>query len=128
MDYGKAPSSTTAIQNLKVLNNGTWSDAFQFGQPDDITWTLDGMTFELDVQRNRFDPNPLLSLTSANGRIIVDDPVQRVIHFNVPAADLQENLDPGLYVYDLVMTSSFGVRTPLMSGTLEITQGVSYPP
>ncbi|HEX6825744.1 MAG TPA: hypothetical protein VF077_05440 [Nitrospiraceae bacterium] len=123
-----AHSVTSAEVNLEIDNNGTWMDAFQFGKPNDHNWTLKDQTFELDVQRNAYDLVPLLSLTTVNGRIIVDDENQRVIHFNVPAADIQENLDPGIYVYDLVMINAFDQRVPLMHGTLEVVQGVTYPP
>jgi hypothetical protein len=121
-------SSTSAEVDLRIDNNGTWMDAFQFGRPGDQNWTLADQTFELDVQRNPYDELPLLSLTTANGRIIVDDEVQRVIHLNVPPDELQANLTPGFYVYDLVMVNAFEQRVPLMHGTLEVVQGVTYPP
>ena len=123
---GQKHSSTSARVELALTNNGTWSDAFQFGDPDDLTWTLTDMLFEMDVQRNPYDTNPLLTMTTGNGRIIVDDVVQRVIHFNVPAVDIQANLTPGTYVYDLVMIDAAGVRTPLMHGPVTVTQGVTY--
>jgi len=122
-------SVTSANTNLAIDNNGTWSDAFQFGEDDDRTWTFNNQTFELDVQRNPYDLVPLLSLSSANGRIVVADQVLRVLYFNVAAADIQANLPPGTYVYDLVMVDGGTlVRVPLMHGTLEVAQGVTYPP
>jgi hypothetical protein len=121
-------SVTSARVDLCIDNNGTWMDAFQFGEPDDTTWTLDGQTFELDVQRNPYDTVPLLSLSTADGRILVDDVVQRVIHFLVDPDDIQASLRPGTYVYDLVMINGSNVRVPLMHGTLEVNQGVTYPP
>jgi hypothetical protein len=122
-------SSTSAQVDMSVDNNGTWSDAFQFGTIGDPTWTLVNQSFECDVQRNAYDQVPLLSLSTANGRIMVDDVVQRVIHFNVPADDIQAALSPGVYVYDLVMVDTVtSVRVPLMHGKFTITQGVTYPP
>lgn len=123
-----AHSVTSARVDLQIDNNGTWMDAFQFGAPGDSTWNLIDQQFELDVQRNPYDLVPLLSLTTANGRIIVDDEIQRVIHFNVPPDDIQAALDPGTYVYDLVMISNIEQRVPLMHGTVQVTQGVTYPP
>jgi hypothetical protein len=122
-------SVTSALVLLQTDNNATFSDAFQFGDPDDTTWTLNGCTFEMDVQRDPNDVVPLLQMNTGNGRIITDDPVQRVIHFNVAAVDIQANLDPGVYVYDLIMLdpSLPPVRTALMHGTLTVVQGVSYP-
>jgi hypothetical protein len=122
-------SVTSALVLLQVDNNATWSDAFQFGDPDDTTWTLSGCTFEMDVQRDPNDAVPLLQMNTGNGRIIVDDVVQRVVHFNVAAVDIQANLDPGTYVYDFVMLDGAvpPVRTPLMHGTVTIQQGVTFP-
>jgi hypothetical protein len=122
--------ATSARVELVIDNNGTWSDAFMFGEEGDTTWSLTGQGFELDVQRNPYDTVPLLSLSVVNGRIIIDDVVQRVIHFNVPAADIQAALQPGVYVYDLVMVSisSPSIRVPLMHGSLTVVQGVTYPP
>jgi hypothetical protein len=121
-------SVTSAHVDLAIDNNGTWSDAFQFGDQDDTTWTLTGQSFELDVQRNSYDLVPLLSLSTANSRILVDDVTQRVIHLDVSAPIIQATLQPGTYVYDLVMVSGSNVRVPLMHGTLQVTQGVTYPP
>jgi hypothetical protein len=121
-------SVTSARVDLHIDNNGTWMDAFQFGEPDDTTWTLDDQAFELDVQRSPYDEVPLLSLSTVDGRIVVDDLIQRVIHMNVAPAIIQAFLRPGEYVYDLVMVDSANVRVPLMHGVLEVAQGVTYPP
>lgn len=122
-------SSTSARVDIAIDNNGTWSDAFQFGEPTDTTWDLTDQTFELDVKLNRYSSTALLQLTTGNGKIVTDDVVQRVIHFNVSAADIQAALNPGRYVYDLIMLngSSPAVRVPLMHGDLIVTQGVTYP-
>lgn len=120
-------SVTSARVDLSINNNGTWMDAFQFGTPGDTTWTLDGQTFELDVQLTTYSIS-LLLLSTANGRIVVDDTVQRVIHFLVAPADIQAALEPGWYVYDLVMVDGSDVRVPLMHGDLQVTQGVTYTP
>jgi hypothetical protein len=122
-------SVTSAHVDMMIDNNGTWEDAFQFGQPGDFTWTLAHQTFAMDVQLNRYDQIPLLQMSTTNGRIITDDVVQRVIHFNVDPADIQTNLTPGTYVYDLVMVdeSSPALRVPLMHGSVTVVQGVTYP-
>jgi hypothetical protein len=121
-------SQTSATENLVVNNNSTWRDAYQFGSPDDLTWNLVGCTFEMDVQRNSYDAVPLLSMTTVNGRIVVADPIQRVIYFNVSPDDIQASLKPGTYVYDLAMIEPTNVRTLLMHGLVTVVQGVTYPP
>lgn len=121
-------SVTSAPVELQIDNNGTWEDAFQFGEPDDMTWDLLGQTFEMDVQRNPYDAVPLLSLSTGNGRIITDSAILRVIHFKVDADDIQSSLKPGTYVYDLVMIYEGDIRVPLMHGAVQVVQGVTYPP
>src|SRR6266550_811367 len=109
-------SSTSAHVDVSVDNNGTWQDAFQFGTPGDTTWTLTGQTFLLEVKITRYDAAPLLTLTTANGRIVTDDAAQRVIHLNVDPATLQAALPNGKYVYDLLMidASNPAIKVPLM--------------
>jgi hypothetical protein len=123
-------SVTSARVDLRIDDNSTWMDAFQFGEPDDTTWTLTGQSFELDVQLNPYDILPLLHLDTAGGRIIIDDSVQRVIHFNVAPLDIQASLKPGTYIYDLVMVndSTPPVRVALMHGQLTVSRGITFPP
>lgn len=122
-------SVTSAHADYKIDNNGTWSDGVQFGTPGDFTWTLTGQTFSMAIKRNRYDAVALLQVSTSNGRIITDDVVQRVIHFNVDSADIQANLDPGIYVYDLLMedASTPPIVVPMMHGTIEVVQGVTQP-
>jgi hypothetical protein len=129
MKWEDAHSVTSARVDLRIDDNGTWQDAFQFGDPTDAdeTWTLDGQKFEMDVQLNRYDAVPLLSLTTDNSRIIIDDSVQRVIHFNVTPEDIQGSLKPGAYLYDLVMVDASDTRVPLMHGSLFVVRGVTFP-
>jgi len=126
---GCAHSVTSAHVDMRIDNNGTWSDAFQFGEPDDTTWTLTGQAFSMDIQRDYYDVTPKLSLTSVSGQIVIDDVQQRVIHLNVAPANIQTSLPPGTYVYDLVMfdTSTPPIRVPLMHGIVIVEQGVTYP-
>lgn len=121
-------SVTSAHADIAIDNNGTWQDAFQFGTPGDFTWQLT-FNWEAEIKRNRYESMFLLNPTTANGQIIVDDINQRVIHFNVAPAIIQAALQPGIYVYDLVMfdDSTPPIRTVLMHGSLEVTQGVSQP-
>ena len=117
--------ATSAHVDLRIDNNGTWQDAFQFGKPGDITWTLAGQSFTMEVQRNRYDTVPLLTMSTADGTIIVADAAQRVIYFNVEPTEIKANLNPGIYVYDLLMLSDGGVYTPLMHGSLQVCKGVT---
>ena len=122
-----AHSVTSARVDLRIDDNGTWQDAFQFGTPGDTSWNFDGMKFELDVKLNPYDTVPKISLSTDNGRIVTDDSSQRVLHFNVTPTDIQAALSPGAYVYDLVMVDASDTRVPLMHGHVMVGRGVTFP-
>src|SRR6516165_10296799 len=117
-------SATSAETKIVIGNGTTWQDAFQFGQSGDFTWQLQP-NWEMEIKLDRFQMTPLLNPSTANGQIIVDDVVQRVIHFNVPPSVIQAALQPGIYVFDLVMfdNSTPAIRTVLMHGLLKVIQG-----
>ena len=126
-------AQTQAIVDMTVPNNATWTDAFQFGTAGDTSWSFSGKTFRMDIKKRKTDVTALLSLTNAAGTIVVDDVVNRILHFNVPDATITADLpldDCGKgerFVYDLIMLdmSTPPVRTTLMSGTIHVTQGVT---
>ena len=115
---------TAAIVNIFTNTNATMRDAFRFGVAGDTSWSFAGCTFKMEVKAARDDATPLLTMTGANGMIVVDDAVQRVLHFNVSKADLAA-LPPAEYVYDLVMTDASSVLTVLMAGKLTTEKGVT---
>lgn len=120
-------ADTTARVNMITANNGTWQDAFIFGTAGDTTWSFSGQNFRMDIKGNYADEDALLSLTTGDSTIIVDDVVQRILHLNVPEATITGALVPGRYFYDLVMYdgSTPPIRIPLMHGEVRITQGIT---
>jgi len=128
MWWNKAPSSANVM--LSTPNNATFNDAIQFDPPvPGVTgpaWTLTGQNFRLDIKPNH-EQATLLSLTSGAGEIVVDDAIQRIIHFNVPESVLSAALQPGEYIYDLIMYDGSvpAVRIPLMHGRFVVTDGVT---
>lgn len=120
-------AQTAAIVDIITQDNATLSDAFMFGDAGDTTWSFAGMSFIMEIKASRDDAAPLLTLTSADGTIIVDDPVQRVLHLNEPDTAIQAALPVAVYVYDLIMFdgSTPPIRTPLMKGHLTVTKGVT---
>lgn len=126
--YEHPPSS--AFVKIVTAKNATFADSFQFDPPVSgvvpPTWTL-YPNFRLDIKGYFEQVSPLLSLTSAAGQIVVDDAVQRVIHFNVPESILFPALVPGRYVYDLIMFSNDAtpIRVALMHGEFVLTDGVT---
>ncbi len=119
--------TTASIVNITTSNNVTLQDAFRFGVEGDTTWSFLDMTFECEVKASRDDDTPLATWTSGAGEIVVDDIVQRVLHFNIPPADIVADLPAAVYVYDLIMISNDAtpVRTMLMQGKLTVKRGVT---
>jgi len=118
---------TAAKVDMVIKNNATWIDAFKFGDDGDTTWSFAGQNFRMDIKGNKDQPSALLTLLSTNGTIVVDDPVQRVLHLNVPDATIVAALVPGEYKYDFIMydASVPPVRVPLMQGEVKVQQGIT---
>lgn len=66
-------------------------------EPLDLT----GAALRMHIRRRRDDPNVLLDLSSANGRIVVLDAVEGKIAMNVDAAEIRALIAPGDYWCDL---------------------------
>lgn len=116
---------TAAPVDIVTADNASFADAFQFGDSTDTSWDFNTKTFRLDVKGNPEDITFLLSIVSGAGAIVVDNPVLRVLHFNVPFATLVAALSPGVYVYDFIMTDAASVRTILMQGSFTLTHGIT---
>ena len=123
-------ASSSAHIDFVVPNNATFGDALQFDPPvSGVTgpaWSFTGQKFRLDVKPNHEEPY-LLSITSDAGQIVVDDAIQRVLHFNVPDTVIQAALIPGCYIYDLIMydTADPPVRRQIAHGDFIVTDGVT---
>lgn len=115
---------TSANVSIATAINATFQDAFQFGDDDDTTWNFSSKTFRMDVKADIEDPVAVLSFASADNEIIVDDVALRVLHFNVPMTTI-DDVPPGPYLYDFIMTDADNVRTPLMHGRFWVTDGVT---
>ena len=85
--------------------------------------------FELDVQRNPYDTVPLLSLSTGNGRIIVDDDGAAGHSLQCRSSRHPGQPDDrGRMSTILSWSTGNDIRVPLMHGYLQVVQGVTYPP
>lgn len=117
-----------SLVNIYLYENVWWTDAFQFGDLDDTSWSFTDKSFHCDVKAtNDYDAAALLELTSAASEIVVDDAVERILHFAVTDTVLRAALEPGTsYFYDLVMIDDgTGQRDLLMRGRLAFKHGVT---
>lgn len=124
----RTPASSARV-DLVAANNATFLDALQFDPPvPGVTgpaWSFSNQNFRLDVKPNH-EQATLLTLTSP-GQIVVDDVVNRILHFNVPETVISAALIPGDYIYDLIMfdNSVPAVRVPIAHGCFTVTDGVT---
>jgi hypothetical protein len=90
-------------------------------------WNFNGESFRLDIKANKWATAALLSLTSAAGQIIIQDPINRILQMNVPESVFTGVVVPGSYPYELMMFNSANpsIRTPLMHGKFTLTHGVA---
>jgi energy-converting hydrogenase Eha subunit C len=133
--YGPA----SAFIDFVVGTNETFSDALIFDPPEwgwgctgatgctgPAPWTL-APNWEMSIKGNRQQTSALITLTTGAGQIIVQDPVNRIISFNVPDTVLNAALVPGNYVFDLVMSdnSTPPIRTQMAHGGFRFSLGVT---
>lgn len=116
-----------AIVDIELANNVYWDDAFQYGKIGDTSWSFTGKSFLLDMKVNKSDATAVLSLSSGAAQIVVDDAVQRILHFFVSDHVIRAALTPcQRYFYDLIMVDSVtGQRDALMRGEICVAQGVT---
>lgn len=125
----RTPASSARV-DLVAANNATFAEALQFDPPvPGVTgpaWSFSNQNFRLDIRPN-FEQATLLSLTSLAGQIVVDDVVQRILHFNVPETVISAALIPGDYRYDMIMfdNSVPAIRVPIMHGCFTVTDGIT---
>ena len=127
--WRRSPPSSSNV-TIVTAKNATFNESYQFDPPvagiPPPTWTL-YPNFRLDVKAYFEQSVPLCSFTTGAGQIIVDDDVNRVIHFNVPGTAIEPPLVPGTYFYDLIMYDGSvpPIRIPLMHGDFVVTDGVT---
>lgn len=117
--------------DIAIDTNLWWTDAFQFGDPADFTWSLAGKNFFLSIKQDDAGTTPaLLALTSAAGQIVVLDPVNRIIAMAVTDLVIRSALAaPNQYVYDLIMVDAVTGQTDgLMYGNLQVNTGITIGP
>jgi hypothetical protein len=114
---------------FSIFNNAWFLNAFRFGVQGDISWSFDDKSFLCDLKSDPSQTKPDLSLSSSTpspATILVLDPVQRVLQYNVTDIAIRKALQPGPYQYDLIMVDDVtGERDPLMGGVITVVQGVT---
>lgn len=102
-----------------------WLDTFVFGSVED-RWRLDDYDIYLQVKMPG-DDAVLLDLTTANGKLVITDPVARRLEANVGWAEI-EAIEPGPFEFDILFDNkTTDVRSRSGPHTLTITRGITFP-
>ncbi len=122
--HWQAPPSSAHV-DINTPDNATFSEAFQFDDADVTYWNFTDKTFRMDIKPNRWSDTILITLTSADSQILVDDAALRVLHFDVGPDTMRAAMPPGKYVYDLLMTDINNVVTQIAHGEFWFSHGVT---
>jgi hypothetical protein len=112
-----------AIVNIIAQNDADFYAWFAFkdggGNPIDLT----GATMDMKLRRHVEDATVFLDLSTANGDIVLVDPLSGVFTIFIEMEILQQ-LSPGDYAQSLIMDAN-GLRTQIWNGTFTNNLGPS---
>lgn len=122
---------TAAVQNITIEQGATWGDALTIyqsapvGTPlaDLVPVNLAGYDVRMHIRADIAAPDPLITLTLANGRIAVT-PADGIIRRTISAADTAL-LAFDFGVYDLEIESPDGTVTRLLQGRVSLSPEVT---
>ncbi len=110
---------------FSVASGTDWIGTLAFGSTGD-RWRLDDYDIWLQVKRPG-DDAVLLDLNTANGKLVISDPVARRLEINVGWSEI-EDLTPGALEFDILMQNkTTEIRSRSGPYTLSITSGITYP-
>lgn len=109
------------IYNFTLDQGSTWTLQIVYKDSNGAPINLTGYTAEMQVRRKFDSDTPVLTLSTSNGGITI---VGATGTLNLIATDEQAAIDPGLYVYDLELSTG-GVRTRLIQGTVTVSGEVT---
>ena len=95
------------------------SGVLQYYAPVDLS----GYTARMQLRSKLDSPDVILSLTTENGRIAIDN-VLKTITLNITAADTAA-LNFSSAIYSLEMVSGTSVVTPLLTGTVSLVKEIT---
>jgi hypothetical protein len=109
------------IYNFTLDQGSTWTLQIVYKDSNGTPINLTNYTAEMQVRRKFDSDTPVLTLSTSNGGITI---VGATGTLNLIATDEQAAIDPGLYVYDLELSTG-GVRTRLIQGTVTVSGEVT---
>ena len=109
------------IYNFTLDQGSTWTLQIIYNDPSGTPINLTNYTAEMQIRRKFDSDTAVLTLSTSNGGITITGPTGTL---DLIATDEQADIDPGLYVYDLELSTG-GVRTRLIQGTVTVSGEVT---
>lgn len=107
----------SAQYNITVNKNASFKRTFEV-RLDNTVVDITGYDFEASLKENYH------SETTVEFSVAITDAVSGLFTINLPYA-ITATMDPGTWVYDVVMTDTSGLKTRLMEGKAFVKQGVT---
>jgi hypothetical protein len=96
---------------------------FELTEEDNTPVSLIGASIKMQVRKSAETP-VVLEWKTADGSIEIMGASNNIIHLHAKSAAAM-NIEPGKYVYDVMVTDADGVRTPYVEGFFTIINAVT---
>jgi hypothetical protein len=102
----------------------SWTIRWKVGstQRNAVPVNLTNFTARMQIRQKFESPQPIISLTTQNGRIVIGPDAS--FQTNIPSSTTA-TLPPGKFVYDFEAVSPTGIVTKLVRGTVSIIPEVT---
>ena len=115
--------SALYVVNFQTAINEDWREPFSLTGADGAT-DLTGVSMAMDVKAS--SGAVVLSLSTANGRLVIEDALAGQFSVRVPVA-VMATVAPGASKHDLVLTFAGGEVRRLWYGEITVLAGVTLP-
>ena len=116
---------TPAKLDLTIYKGTTFRKGFQWKiQSTDLPMDLTGCTIKMQVKEGACSEVPLIELTTANGKIVIESAIDGKWIIEILSADTA-TLNPIRYVYDMDITFPSGDVFTVTSGIIKVIEQVT---
>ena len=108
------------VTNLVINSGADFSQSFTLEDTNNNS-ALDLTGFNINAKIRKWSGS---STSVSFGSTITNPPTLGNVYLTLSATDTL-NLKPGRYVYDIVITDSFGIKTRVIEGMVLVREGVT---
>ena len=114
-------NNTAANYNIKCNQSETFQRNLTYKDSNGTAINLTGYTAKLQIRKD-FDQDAVVTLTEASGITLGGAAGTIAIEITAAATAL---LERNSYLYDLVLTSSGGIKTRILEGRFDVVAGIT---